>query len=76
MGFNSGFKGLMCPLQICVSLHIKFVAVTHISAGVFFLHEAGVQFVVLRDATVTLILSVNSGRKFVRTKAWIKKNRE
>jgi hypothetical protein len=69
----------MCLLQISVSLHIKFVAVAHISEGQFFLREAEerVQFVVLRDATVRQILSVKRGRTFVRTtKAWIKKNRE
>jgi len=39
--------------------------------------EERLQLVVLGDSTVRLMLSVNSGPKFIRTKAWIKrKNRE
>jgi hypothetical protein len=61
-------------LKISVSLHTKFTVGARLSEGQYLRGTQNrVMFLTLRDGTLTLILSVKKRKKFVLTKACMKK---
>ena len=67
MKYRTGVKSvqriLICLLDVSISLHTKLAAVAHLAEGQI-LRATGnwVKFLILRDGTLRLILSIKEGK--------------